>query len=106
MATSDWVTKKSIYFMFYRSNEASEQIITDLSSISASHYNGSKDTKIIIHGFTHNGHRQWLMNMKQALLDKVKVFLRLCAPSIFYNFEYEKCHFSGTCKNLIYNCDI
>ncbi|XP_052058992.1 pancreatic lipase-related protein 2-like [Mytilus californianus] len=51
---------------------ADEQILDykNVSSIRASSFDGSKKTKIIIHGYTHNGHRQWLQNMARAFLKK------------------------------------
>ncbi|XP_052776849.1 pancreatic triacylglycerol lipase-like [Mya arenaria] len=46
-----------------------EQVISaDDLTISGSNFQGSRATKIIVHGFTHNGHRMWLQNMTRELL--------------------------------------
>lgn len=36
----------------------------------STHYSGSRKTKFLVHGFTHHGHRQWLLNLATALLNK------------------------------------
>ncbi|XP_069127566.1 pancreatic triacylglycerol lipase-like [Argopecten irradians] len=62
------------FYLYTRDSptSADEQILSysDASTISSSFYDGDKPTKFIIHGFTHHGHRQWILNMKQALLKK------------------------------------
>uniref|UniRef100_A0A194AQ58 Putative pancreatic triacylglycerol lipase-like protein n=1 Tax=Pinctada fucata TaxID=50426 RepID=A0A194AQ58_PINFU len=44
--------------------------VNDTSSLSSSHFDASKETKFIVHGFTHNGNRQWLQNMCSEFLKK------------------------------------
>lgn len=58
-----------------RPSTAEEEILdyNNVSSIKSTSFDGSRKTKIIIHGFTHNGHRQWLQNMAQAFLKKEDV---------------------------------
>ncbi|OWF47404.1 pancreatic lipase-related protein 2-like [Mizuhopecten yessoensis] len=56
---------------------ADEQVLlySDASTILSSMYSGSRPTAFIVHGFTHHGHRQWILNMKQALLKKRNINL-------------------------------
>ncbi|XP_055954374.1 inactive pancreatic lipase-related protein 1 [Patella vulgata] len=45
-----------------------QDIISDKASVLSSSYDGKKKTKIVVHGFTHNGHRQWLQNIAAEFL--------------------------------------
>ena len=50
---------------------ASEEQLQVGGGVGGTQYSGSRRTKILVHGFTHHGHRQWLLNLATALLNKV-----------------------------------
>ncbi|XP_061175776.1 pancreatic lipase-related protein 2-like [Saccostrea echinata] len=58
------------FFLYTRSNKAhySQLIANHYSSITNSHFDRSKDTKIISHGFLENGFVAWMRNMKDEFL--------------------------------------
>jgi len=71
-----------LYFRTHPST-AEEQLLdyNNVSSITSSSFVGTRKTKVIIHGFTHHGHKQWLQNMAQAFLKKV-----CCLIFMFYSY--------------------
>ncbi|KAJ8305692.1 hypothetical protein KUTeg_016237, partial [Tegillarca granosa] len=60
------------FLLYTRLNPATEQHLSydDSVTLNTSNFDSSKMTRFIIHGFTHNGHRQWLANLVAALLKK------------------------------------
>ncbi|XP_045158618.1 inactive pancreatic lipase-related protein 1-like [Mercenaria mercenaria] len=60
------------FLLYTRANPtmSQEQLIDPHSdtSIEGSNFDGTKPTKIIVHGFTHNAHRNWILNMTKELL--------------------------------------
>lgn len=69
----DPATIATNYLLYTRSNRNAEQAVAALhpDRLQQTHFSGSRKTKIIVHGFSNNGHNQWIMDMKDALLDKV-----------------------------------
>ncbi|ESO93553.1 hypothetical protein LOTGIDRAFT_215949 [Lottia gigantea] len=45
-----------------------QEIVSDAASVQKSHFDGSKKTKFLVHGFTHHGKRQWLQDLAAELL--------------------------------------
>ncbi|KAK6188478.1 hypothetical protein SNE40_004644 [Patella caerulea] len=58
--------------LFTRSNPKTEQLLNykDVNSIHSSHFNPSKPTKMVSHGFIENGRTDWLVEMKDEFLKK------------------------------------
>lgn len=54
-------------------SEEEELTRKDLTSVINSNFNGTKLTKIIIHGFGHSAHEAWVQDMKKELLDHVSI---------------------------------
>lgn len=71
----------------YRQNPTmeKEQEITrkDMTTLAGSNFDASRDTKIIIHGFTHSAHEPWVQLMKDELLKHVRKYtLHECNQSV------------------------
>lgn len=70
---------------------AQEQAIDPHSeqSLNTSNFRGTKPTKVIVHGFTHNAHKPWVQNMtKQLLIAVSKIIGILRAISdLFLGFK-------------------
>jgi hypothetical protein len=42
-----------------------------------SHYNGSKETAFLIHGFMSTGNDSWVEDMKNAYLNNVSIWIEM-----------------------------
>ena len=65
------------YYLWTRQNQNIEQelIFGNLSNIQESNFDGSKKTKVFVHGYTGNGKQGWIINGKDLHLGKgMKVF--------------------------------
>ncbi|KAK3584977.1 hypothetical protein CHS0354_009669 [Potamilus streckersoni] len=59
------------YNLFTRRNAQSAQLLTtNVNIVRSSNFDGSKDTKIIIHGYKHSTSHQWEENMKDEILKR------------------------------------
>lgn len=59
------------FLLYTRHNPNIYELLTrDAIDIQRSHYNGTRETKFIIHGYRDDGRETWLTDMKNALLDK------------------------------------
>ncbi|XP_071118191.1 pancreatic lipase-related protein 2-like [Haliotis cracherodii] len=68
---------KTSFLLYTRANPTSDKeetlSVSDPASFSKSHYDPTHPTKFIVHGFTHNGHKQWIQNMKTELLKNAEM---------------------------------
>ncbi|KAL4236540.1 hypothetical protein ACF0H5_004925 [Mactra antiquata] len=58
-------------FLLYTRENGRQERVLDTSSgatMESSGFSTSRNTKIIVHGFTHNAHRAWVQNMTKELL--------------------------------------
>ena len=60
------------YYLWTRQNQNIEQelIFGNLSNIQESNFDGSKKTKVFVHGYTGNGKQGWIINGKDLHLGK------------------------------------
>lgn len=62
------------FLLHTRHNKNIYELLTnDAIDIKRSHFNETKETKFIIHGYRDDGRETWVTNMKDALLDKEDV---------------------------------
>ncbi|XP_045158432.1 inactive pancreatic lipase-related protein 1-like [Mercenaria mercenaria] len=62
------------FLLHTRQNRDKYQLLTkDVVDIRRSNFNGTKGTKFIIHGYRDDGRETWVVNMKNALLEKEDV---------------------------------
>lgn len=74
-----------------------ELVRDDATSITSSSFNSSQPTKIIIHGFSHSAHTQWVQDMKNELLK----YVRTLAPVIQFNYEQLNANTNSTTSFII-----
>ena len=68
------------YYLWTRQNQNIEQELMygNLSNIQESNFDGSKKTKVFVHGYTGNGKQGWIINGKDLHLGKgMQVYLTL-----------------------------
>ena len=60
------------YYLWTRQNQNSDQelLFGNLTSIEDSFFDGSKKTKVLVHGYCDNGKTGWVLRMKDAYLGK------------------------------------